>query len=211
MINIMLADDHALLRSGLKRIIASEADLQVTYEAKNSEEVLQIINNESVDILILDINMPGRSGLDILPVIKNMRPEMPILILSINPEDQFARRCLNAGASGYMNKDIEPEEFLSAIRKIAKGQKYFSPAFIEMLLSEMDCSNNDKVPHDSLTDRELEVLRMIAKKKKYTEISQELSISIKTVSAYRARIMGKLKLCSTDEMIRYAINNQLVY
>lgn len=208
MTKILIADDHALLRNGLKRIISAETDMEVLWEAKNSSEVMDLVKKENIDLLILDINMPGRSGLDILQDIKLLRPDMPILILSINPEDQFARRCYSAGASGYMNKDIEPEEFILAIRKLAGGKKYFSADFMEILLNEVD-NKKSKSPQDMLSSREFEVLRLIAQRKKHAEIADILSLSIKTVNTYRARILEKLNLKSTEELTEYAKKNFL--
>lgn len=206
----MIADDHALLRTGLKRIICSETDMEVACEAKNAEEVLQLLRKNKVSIIILDINMPGRSGLDLLYDLKAMYPGISVLILSINSEEQFARRCLEAGASGYMNKDIEPDEFISAIRKIAHGHKYFSSRFMELLLHEVEHRKKGKLPHETLSAREFEVMRLIAKGAKYREIADAMSISEKTISTYRNRILSKLNLSCTDQIKEYAQLNRLI-
>ncbi|MGE5351348.1 MAG: response regulator, partial [Acidobacteriota bacterium] len=200
MIKVMIADDHALLRTGLKKIICSETDMEVSCEARNAEEVLFLLRKNKVSIIILDINMPGRSGLDLLYDIKTMYPGISVLILSINPEEQFARRCLEAGASGYMNKDIEPDEFISAIRKIAHGHKYFSDKFMEILLEEVEQRKRGRFLHEALSAREFEVMRLIANGAKYREIADAMSISEKTISTYRNRILSKLGLKNTDQI-----------
>ncbi|MGE5429488.1 MAG: response regulator [Syntrophomonadaceae bacterium] len=210
MIKVMIADDHALLRTGLKKIICSETDMEVSCEARNAEEVLMLLRKNKVSIVILDINMPGRSGLDLLYDLKAMYPGISVLILSINSEEQFARRCLEAGASGYMNKDIEPDEFLSAIRKIAQGHKYFSDRFMEILLGEVENRKKGKLLHESLSAREFEVLRLIAGGAKYREIAEAMSISEKTISTYRNRILTKLNLKCTGQIREYAHRNELI-
>ncbi|HEX2866725.1 MAG TPA: response regulator transcription factor [Ignavibacteriales bacterium] len=210
MIKVMIADDHALLRTGLKKIICSETDMEVSCEAKNAEEVLCLLRKNKVSIIILDINMPGRSGLDLLYDLKAMYPGISVLILSINPEEQFARRCLEAGASGYMNKDIEPDEFLSAIRKIAQGHKFFSSRFMEMLLEEAENRRNIRFPHESLSVREFEVMRLMANGSKYRQIADAMSISEKTISTYRNRILSKLRLSNTEQIREYAKQHKLI-
>lgn len=210
MIKVMIADDHALLRTGLKKIICSETDMEVSCEARNAEEVLFLLRKNKVSIIILDINMPGRSGLDLLYDIKTMYPGISVLILSINPEEQFARRCLEAGASGYMNKDIEPDEFISAIRKIAHGHKYFSDKFMEILLEEVEQRKRGRFLHEALSAREFEVMRLIANGAKYREIADAMSISEKTISTYRNRILSKLGLKNTDQIRHYAQQHSLI-
>ena len=210
MIKILIADDHAIVRKGLTEIISDETDMKVSYEAKNAEEVIELIRDKEIDIIILDINMPGKSGLDILKDLRFLKPDIPVLILSINPEDQFARRCLRAGASGYMNKDIEPDEFISAIRKIIKGQKYISASLAEKLLIEAESKQKTLVPHDQLSDREFEVLRMIAGNKTITEIAISMSLSIKTISTYKSRIFKKLNFSSKEDLVGYVSRYELV-
>ena len=206
----MIADDHALLRTGLKKIICSETDMEVSCEARNAEEVLSLLRKNKVSIIILDINMPGRSGLDLLYDLKAMHPGVSILILSINSEEQFARRCLEAGASGYMNKDIEPDEFVSAIRKIAQGHKYFSDRFMKVLLEEVMQHKKGKLLHECLSAREFEVMRLIASGAKYREIADAMSISEKTIGTYRNRILTKLNLQCTEQIKEYAHRNELI-
>lgn len=210
MIKILIADDHAIVRKGLAEIISDEIDMQVCYEAKNAEDVIELIRDKEIDIIILDINMPGKSGLDILKDLRFLKPEIPVLILSINPEDQFARRCLRAGASGYMNKDIEPDEFISAIRKIIKGQKYISASLAEKLLIEAESKQKNHVPHDQLSDREFEVMRMLAGNKTISEIAIAMSLSIKTISTYKSRIFRKLNFSSREDLIEYVSRYELV-
>ncbi len=206
---ILIVDDHAIVRKGLKEIINDENDLKVEDEAKNADEALEKIRNKKIDLVILDINMPGRSGFDIIADIIKIDEQLPILILSINPEDEFALRCLKAGASGYMNKDIEPLEFLLAIRKLLSGQKYIPPALAEMLFNDFE-NNTPKKKFNDLSDREFEVLRMIARKKTIKEISEDLALSIKTVSTYKTRIMQKLDLKDNNQLLNYARQNKLV-
>lgn len=210
MIKVMIADDHALLRTGLKKIICSETDMEVSCEARNADEVILLLRKNKVSIIILDINMPGRSGLDLLYDLKTMYPGISVLILSINSEEQFARRCLEAGASGYMNKDIEPDEFISAIRKIAQGHKYFSDKFMEILLDEVEHRKKGHFLHEALSAREFEVMRLIAHGAKYREIAEAMSISEKTISTYRNRILSKLSLKNTEQIKDYALQHRLV-
>lgn len=210
MINILIADDHAIVRKGLIEIISDESDLQVCCEAKNSDEVLEHVRNKNIDIIILDINMPGKSGLDVLRDVKLIKPELPVLILSINPEDQFARRCLRAGAAGYMNKDIEPEEFILAIKKISRGLKYISASLAEKLLLEAENKQKVNLPHDRLSDREFEVLRMLAGNKTITEIAQVMNLSVKTISTYKSRIFSKLNFTVKEDLIDYTSKHGLM-
>lgn len=206
---VLIADDHAVFRRGLRDTLA-EAFSKVTFgEARTAQEALDQVRRQDWDVVILDISMPGKSGLDILDDLKRMRPKLPILLLSMHPEQQFARRALKAGAAGYLTKDGVPEELKTAIKKIAAGGRYVSAALAEKLA--VDLREGADLPlHELLSDREFQVLRMIAAGKSVKEISEDLSLSIKTVSTYRARILDKTGMKTNADLIRYALQTQLV-
>lgn len=204
---ILIADDHAIVRKGLRQIAEQMAQMSVG-EASNGQEVLTKIRDERWDALVLDISMPGGNGLDVLQEVKHFQPELPILILSVHPEDQYAMWVLKAGASGFMNKDCAPDELLLAIQKIIAGGKYISPTLAERLAFELT-GNHDKQPHEILSDREYRVLVMIGSGKSVSEIAVELALSVKTVSTYRARVLEKLNLRNNADLIRYVIDQQL--
>ncbi|BDQ02915.1 response regulator transcription factor [Ignavibacterium sp.] len=208
-LKVYLADDHLLIREGLKKILSSEKNFTIVGESGDPDEVLDFINDNEVDILILDLNMPGRSGLDILKHVKNIKPEVKVLILSMYSEDQFGERTIKAGASGYITKESASEELLNALHKIAKGGNYVSPAFAEKLLFRKQ-NIPDKKPHEILSDREFQIMILLAKGKTQVEISNELALSSSTVNTYRSRILEKLNLKSNAEIIRYAIQNNLI-
>ena len=209
MIKVLIADDHAILRRGLTEILARELEGAVCGEAKDAQEVVAKVQSERWDLVILDLSMPGRSGLDVLRDIRGMQPKLPILVLSMHPEDQYGKRILKAGASGYMNKESAPEELIRAIRKVLAGGRYVSPALAERLV--MDLNEDVTRPvHEALSDREFEVLRMIASGKTVTQIAEELHLSAATVSTYRARILEKMKMTTTAQLMRYALSNHLV-
>jgi DNA-binding NarL/FixJ family response regulator len=209
MLRILLADDHAVVRQGVKQIL-SEAFAQATFgEAPNVHELLDLISSERWDIVVLDLAMPGGNGLEALKQIKNGYPELPVLILSMFPEDQYAVRTIRAGAAGYLNKESAPEELVLAIRKILHGGEYISAAVAdELVLYARD--ENDQPLHKHLSDREYQVLCLIASGKEVKEISTELSLSAKTISTYRARLMEKMNMKTNAELIHYAIQNGLV-
>lgn len=209
MIKVLIADDHAVVRQGLKQILAETMDLVVGGEATNTQEVLDKIRESEFDVIVLDITMPGRGGLDILREIKHERPKLPILILSMHSEDQFAVRALKAGASGYMSKESAPELLVKAIRKVHAGGKYISPALAEKLAFDLE-SDSERPPHEKLSDREFQVMCMIASGKTVKEIADKLSLSVKTISTYRARILEKMKMKTNAEVTHYAIRNELV-
>jgi DNA-binding NarL/FixJ family response regulator len=208
-LKVFIADDHLLIREGLKKILSVEKEFVVVGESGEPDEVLDFINENEVDILILDLNMPGRSGLDVLKHVKKMKPETKVLILSMYPEDQFGERTIKAGASGYITKESASDELLKALKKIAKGGNYISPAFAEKLLLRRKNVPEQK-PHELLSDRELQIMILLAKGKTQVEISNELALSTSTVNTYRSRILEKLKLKSNAEIIRYALQNNLV-
>ncbi len=206
---ILIADDHAILRRGLKEILAHELPGVACGEAENAQQVLAQIQNQEWDVVILDVTMPGRSGLDVLRDLKALRPMLPVLVLSMHPEDQYGKRILKAGASGYMNKDSAPEELIKAIRKVRSGGRYVSPALAEKLALSLS-EDAARPAHDILSDREFEVLRMLASGKTVGQIAQELHLSATTVSTYRARILEKMNMTTTAELMRYAFENHLV-
>jgi DNA-binding NarL/FixJ family response regulator len=209
MIKILIADDHAVVRRGLKQILGEEPDMAVFGEARNAEEVLKNVREQNWDIVILDITMAGRSGLDVLKELKHTRPKLPVLFLSIHPEDQYAVRVLKAGAAGYMTKESAPEELVKAIRKVLRGGKYISPSLAEKLAFDLE-TDSEKPLHESLSDREYQVMCMIASGKTVKDIAEALYLSVKTISTYRERILGKMKMKTNAELTHYAIKNRLV-
>ncbi|MBI5304968.1 MAG: response regulator transcription factor [Chloroflexi bacterium] len=209
MIRILIADDHALVREGLKKILKSETDMVVVGEAQNATQVFELLKTCQLDMLLLDISMPGLSGLDALKQLQREYPKLPALILSMHPEDRFAVRALKAGAAGYITKESAVGELVNAIRKIAAGGKYVSPALAEKLADELG-TRTTQLAHETLSDREYQVMRMIATGKKVSEIAQELSLSISTVNTYRARVLEKMNLQSNVELTRYAMEHKLI-
>jgi len=209
MIKILIADDHTIFREGLKHILAEYPDLVVADEANNGQEVLDKIWKNNYDMVLLDITMPGMTGLEVLKQLKNDKPKLPVLILSMHPEEQYAIRVLRAGASGYLTKESAPDELITAIRKISQGRKYITSSLAERLATEVE-ADSEKPLHDILSDREYQVLRMIAAGKTVKHIAKELSLSIKTVSTYRARIMEKMKMKTNAEVMHYVIKHQLL-
>jgi DNA-binding NarL/FixJ family response regulator len=209
MINILIADDHSVVREGLKQIISGNADMTVLAEACTGNEAIEKIRKNPISVAILDISMPGKNGLDTLKELKVMHPDLPVLILSMYPEEQYALRFFRAGASGYLTKKSAPEELVNAIRTVSRGKKYVSPVLAEKLIGELDVTN-EKPLHSALSDREFQVLCLMASGKTSGEIAEELFLSVKTISTYRARILEKLRLKNTAELINYAIQNQLV-
>jgi DNA-binding NarL/FixJ family response regulator len=207
--NILLADDHAVVRRGLKDILADALPSLRFSEAGNGDELLRHLAGATFNLLVLDINMPGRSGLDLLRDVKHAYPRLPVIILSMHPEDQYAVRCLRAGAAAYINKDSAPDELAIATRKILSGGRYISPRTAEKLVSQLD-EPIDRLPHELLSDREHEVMRMIASGIALTEIGERLHVSVKTVSTYRTRVLEKLKMSSNAELTRYALTHQLI-
>lgn len=209
MLRILIADDHAVVRQGLKQIVGGEPDMQVTGEAANAKELLALVRKEPCDVVVLDIHMPGVSGLDALKELRQDCPHLPVLVLSMHPEDQVAVRTLKMGASGYLTKESVPEELIKAIRKVVSGGRYVSPTLAERLASELG-TRTDRPPHEYLSSREYQVLCMIGSGKSVNHIAAELNLSIKTVSTYRTRILQKLQVKSTADLIAYAIRNQLI-
>lgn len=209
MINVLIADDHVLIREGLKKILKSESDMAVVGEAANAEELYAQARKTNPSIVLLDISMPGTSGLDALKSLRQECPRVPVLILSVHPEHRFAVRALKSGAAGYVNKQGAVEELVNAIRKIVEGGKYVSPALAEELATQVGAPA-DKSPHEILSDREFQIMCMIASGKKRTEIAEELALSLSTVNTYRARILEKMNMQSNVELARYALEHGLI-
>ena len=207
MIRVLIADDHPIVRKGLRELVAAQPDMTVTAESGNGLEVLHLVESEPFDVVLLDISMPGMSGLEILQKIRPEHPNLPILVLSGFPETELAMRTLRAGASGYLNKEMAPEELVAAIRLVQSGRKYVSPVVAELLANSV--SRGRETPHDSLSDREYQVMLLLAAGKTVSEIASELSLSVKTVSTYRARILEKMDLKNNAEVMLYAIRNNL--
>jgi DNA-binding NarL/FixJ family response regulator len=208
MIRILIADDHAVVRRGLKQILEEYSDITVSGEAGNGREVLEKVQAKPWDVLVLDITMPGRSGLDILKEVRQHCPKLPVLVLSMHAEEQFASRVLKAGAAGYLPKETAPDELVKAIRKVYGGGKYISPTQAEKLVHLFD--GTEKPPHETLSDREYEVLRLLASGKTVTQVAEEMKLSVKTISTYRTRILEKMKMKTNAELTHYAIKNRLV-
>ncbi len=205
---ILLVDDHAVVRDGIRRMF-DERGAEVFFgEAKSSREALKLVQEEAWDGVVLDISLAGRNGLEVLKEMKQMHPELPVLILSMHSEEQYARRAYRAGASGYVTKDSSRAEIVSAIKKVTSGGIYVSLAFAEKLVADIE-RKIDGPPHTILSDREFEVLRLIGSGKTVSEIAELLSLSDKTISTYRSRILEKMRLKTTAELIRYAIENKL--
>jgi two-component system invasion response regulator UvrY len=206
---VLIADDHPVVREGLKQIINKSNDLRVAAEAANGYEVLQKVKKEHYDVLVLDINMPGKDGIDVINDLKINHPNIPILVLSVYPEEQLGIRVLKAGASGYLNKEKAPKELVDAIKRILADGKYVSPTLASQLLDLIN-SPNPAEPHKILSNREFEVLLLITKGIEVTEIADQLSISVKTVRTYRDRILTKLKLNNVVELTHYAVQQKLI-
>jgi DNA-binding NarL/FixJ family response regulator len=206
---ILIADDHPIFRAGLKETLAKESDVDSIGEADSGHKALELARKQRWDLVVLDITMPGKGGLEVLQELRRERPKLPVLILSAHPEDQLALRLLKAGAAGYLTKDKAPEVLLSAIRKVLRGGKYVSESLGEKTV--LNLVSEAKQPlHETLSDREYQVLCMIAAGKAIKEISQQLFLSIRTVSTYRTRVLEKMNMKTNAELIRYALDNKLV-
>jgi two-component system, NarL family, invasion response regulator UvrY len=208
-IKILIADDHEIVRQGLKTILSEHSDLEVVAEANNGNEVLKIIQKTKLDLVLLDFDMPEKNGLDTLIELKRSHPKLPVIILSIFPEDHYGTRFLKAGASGYLGKASASELLVEAVRKVAGGGKYISPELTEKLVTDLT-KDSEKPVHEMLTDREFQVFRGLASGKKIKAIADELCLSINTISTYRSRILQKMDMASNAELIRYAIEKGLI-
>ncbi|OPX95996.1 MAG: Response regulator UvrY [Syntrophorhabdus sp. PtaU1.Bin002] len=209
MIRILVADDHTVVREGIKQILAGQEDMVVEDEAGNGQEVLQKVTKKTYDLILLDISMPGRSGLEILEELKVIQPKLPVLILSMHPEEQYAVRTLRAGAAGYLTKASAPQELISAIQKVSKGGKYVTASLAEKLAFELD-AGAERPRHERLSNREYQVMLMLASGQSVTEVAEELCLSAKTISTYRTRILEKMDMKKNAELTLYAVKNNLI-
>ena len=207
--NIIITDDHEIIREGLKKIISKHDDLKIVAEAASIGELEKSLENNRAELVILDISLPDKSGLDFVKDLKLRYPEIKVLLFSIYPEEKFAKRAINMGADGYLSKSAKPSEIISAIRKIESGGKYLKSELIEKLFMQSN-KTNVVTSHESLSNREFEVLRLLAKGNKITDIAESLGLSVNTIASYKARIQEKLNIKSTADLIRYAIDNDLV-
>ncbi len=207
--NIAITDDHDIIREGLKKVLTKQSDLQIVAEASTIGELEKLLGEKPIDLLLLDISLPDKSGLDFVKDLKLRYPEIKVLIFSIYPEGKFAKRAINMGADGYLSKSSKPSEIINAIRKIEKGGKYLNPEIIEELILRPNRSTEDSA-HEILSNREFEVLRLLAKGNKIIEIAESLGLSVNTIASYKTRIQEKLNIKSTAELIRYAIDNDLI-
>jgi two-component system, NarL family, invasion response regulator UvrY len=209
MIKILIADDHAIVRQGLRKIVDIDAGMKVVGEAANGAELLNLVREQSADVVILDLSMPGRNGLETLKDLKRLYPSLAVIILSIHPEDQYAVRAFKAGASGYMTKESVPEELVKAIRQAHEGRKYISPRVAELLANHLEGKRTDE-QHKSLSDREYEVFNMLAGGKTVGQIAEDLNLSVKTISTYRTRILEKMGMSTNAELTRHALEFNLL-
>lgn len=209
MIRVVLVDDHTVVRRGIRQILSDSDNIEVVGEASNAGEMMQILRTLACDVLLLDISMPGKNGIDALKSVKKEWPKLQVLMLSMYPEDQFALRSLRAGAAGYLTKHSPPEKVIEAVKRLASGKKYITPETAESLADVLDV-NQDQAPHELLSDREFQTMRFIASGKTLSEVAEMLCISPKTVSVYRARLLEKMKLKNNSELTHYAIKAGLI-
>lgn len=210
MIRIGIVDDHAIVRSGLRQYLSENVDLRVTGEAANGREALDLVRGGEVDVLLMDISMPGQSGVDALSAIKSRFPDLPVLILSGFPETHYATTLLRQGASGYLNKECDAEEIANAIRTVARGRRYISPMVAELLADGVAGGVSDRPPHESLSERELQVFLRLAKGETVGDMAKSMFLSVKTVSTYRTRVLEKIKLATNSDLTYYALKNGLI-
>lgn len=208
-IHVLIADDHAIVRQGLKQILSETADLVVAGEADDGADALRLARQQPWDVFLLDVTMPNRNGIDTLKQLKKEFPRLPVLILSMHPEEQYAVRAIKSGAAGYLTKQSAPELLVTAIRQVSAGKRFISPSLAEQLANALT-DDGDKLPHERVSDREYQVLVRIAAGKTLTQIAEELNLSVKTVSEYRKRLLEKMRLDTTADLIRYGLENGLV-
>lgn len=209
MIRILIADDHTVVRRGLKQILLEEFPSAHIEDVSDAEEMVRKVMSSSWDVVVSDLSMPGRSGLDALQQIKHSYPNLPVLILSIHPEEHYALRVLKAGASGYLSKDTASDELVKAVKKVLLGKKYISPTVAENLADTLS-SGAEKLPHEALSDREFDVMKQLAAGKSVSEIADMLSLSVTTISTYRARVMTKMNLKTNPDLTKYALEHKLM-
>ena len=209
MIRVLVADDHAVVRKGLVQILSDTESIRVVGEAPNAAEAIRQLRQTPCDVLLMDVSMPGKNGIEALKIVKEEFPQIKVLILSMYPEDQFGVRALKAGASGYLTKDSAPEKLIEALERIVSGKRYITPEMAELLAESMGPAS-EIAPHHTLSDREFQTLRLIASGKKLSEIADTLALSPKTVSVYRTRLLEKMRLSNNAELTHYAIKHGLV-
>ncbi|HEY1694731.1 MAG TPA: response regulator transcription factor [Polyangiaceae bacterium] len=209
MIKVLVADDHAIVRRGLRQILAETQDILVGGEAATASEVLRLVREQRFSAVILDISLPGASGLELLADLRKERPDVPVLILTVHSEDQYAVRAIRAGAAGFLTKESAPDKLIEAVRKVAGGGRYVSPELAERLASAL-AGESTGAPHERLSDREFEILKMLASGKTVSEVARELSLSVKTVSTHRTRILKKMGMRTNAELTTYAVRTRLV-
>jgi DNA-binding NarL/FixJ family response regulator len=209
-IRIAIVDDHAIVRAGLRQFLDEQMDLEVVAEASNGRDALDLVRAGGFEVLILDVSMPGQNGVDALAAIRARQPELPVLILSSFPETHYATALLKQGASGYLNKECEPAEIVTAVRTLARGRRYITPAVAELLADQLGSDKGDAPLHEQLSERELQVFLRLAKGETIGAIGESLSLSVKTVSTYRTRVMEKMKLSSNSDLTYYALKNGLI-
>jgi len=209
MIKVLMVEDHAIVREGMKQLFALTSDITVIAEAVNGAEALEQVRQQTFDLILLDMSMPGVSGVNLITRIKTNCPDVPILVLSMHNEPQIARRALNSGASGYLTKDSEPEILLLAMRKVAQGGRFVDPVLAQQMVFEVN-NSEQKLPHELLSEREYEILVHISRGKSLNEIAEQLVISNKTVSTHKMRLMQKMKFASNAELVHYAVDNDLI-
>ena len=209
MISVLIADDHAIVRKGLVQIASESREIEMRGEASEYSSLMRLMKDNPCDVLLLDISMPGKNGIDVLKIVHEQYPKTQVLILSMYPEDQYAIRALKAGAAGYLTKDSAPERLVEAILSVSRGKKYITPQVAEMLATHLVTDTKGE-PHEALSDREFQTMRLIASGKQLSQIADELSLSPKTVSVYRARVLEKMQLKNNAEMTHYAIKHGLV-
>jgi len=208
-IKVLVADDHAIVRRGLRQILAETPDIMVGGEAANAQEVLDLVRGQHWSVVILDLSLPGSSGLELLADLRKEKPDLRVLVLTVHPEDQYAVRAIRAGAAGFLTKESAPEKLIEAVRKIASGGRYVSAELAETLASAL-AGESRGAPHERLSDREFEILKMLASGKTVSDVARELTLSVKTVSTHRTRILKKMGMKNNAELTSYAVRNRLV-
>lgn len=209
MIKVLVADDHAIVRRGLRQILSETPDIMVGGEASTAQEVVRLLTDERWSVVVLDLSLPGSSGLELLSRIRREHANVPVLVLTVHPEDQYAVRCIKAGAAGFLTKESAPDKLIEAVRKVASGGRWVSPELAETLASVL-AGESKGAPHERLSDREFEIFRMLASGKTVSQVAQELALSVKTVSTHRTRILRKMEMTNNAELTHYAVRNHLV-